>query len=417
MKKLPSLLCSVLALLFVLASLFPTASAAQITAEEHLQKYNLDDMDDPVNTGTGNGYSGSNPLTERDPHYGWILGSFFVTGHTRTVSDENGNPIFLKTLGDTVTLWFHLEQDINALDGDETLTIAADNDGYDQYFKTEKTDFGRGTLIIRHKDYQNKWSEPVLYTDYLAAHAAGADTQVALFEEGDYEVALDYEIKDSPVDILGVSILPFYHDYRIFFRFSVRNGNCMVYPFDVVTGSELTDTSITENGFYLDLAKSRYLDIDIKKEVLTEGADGLVEDVRFNRPAKDGDQYTEEGIYTITVSNRYTGQETTKVIYVGTNNVLKAHVTTGLPISEINAQLASGAEVAEDGTIIPPPEESELSAPEEDQQAADTDPAPEEHAAERLSSAWPFAVIVLLCILLIISLFRRGGGGRYRRRF
>ena len=151
--------------------------------------------------------------------------------------------------------------------------------------------------------------------------------------------------------------------------------------------------------------------------MLTEGADGLVEDVRFNRPAKDGDQYTEEGIYTITVSNRYTGQETTKVIYVGTNNVLKAHVTTGLPISEINAQLASGAEVAEDGTIIPPPEESELSAPEEDQQAADTDPAPEEHAAERLSSAWPFAVIVLLCILLIISLFRRGGGGRYRRRF
>ena len=28
---------------------------------------------------------------------------------------------------------------------------------------------------------------------------------------------------------------------------------------------------------------------------------GLTEDVRFNRPARDGDQYTDEGIYTITV--------------------------------------------------------------------------------------------------------------------
>jgi len=78
----------------------------------------------------------------------------------------------------------------------------------------------------------------------------------------------------------------------------------MIFPFDVKTGAELTNTAITENGFYLDLAKSRYLDINIKKEVLKNGADGLTEDIRFNKPAKDGYEYIDEGIYTITVSNR-----------------------------------------------------------------------------------------------------------------
>lgn len=140
--------------------------------------------------------------------------------------------------------------------------------------------------------------------------------------------------------LVGIRSRP-YHNYRIYFRFSVRNGNCMVYPFDVVTGAELTNSSITENGFYLDLAKSRYLNIDIKKEVRKEGAEGLTEDVRFNKPAKDGEQYTDEGIYTITVSNVYTNQTTTKVIYVGTDDVLKAHVTTGLSIADVEYQLSA----------------------------------------------------------------------------
>ena len=136
----------------------------------------------------------------------------------------------------------------------------------------------------------------------------------------------------------------------------------MVFPFDVTTGAELTNTAFTENGFYLDLAKSRYLDIDIQREVLMEGADGLTEDVRFNRPAQDGSEYTEEGIYTITVRNRYTNQTITKIIYVGTNEVLKSYAATGLPISEILDQLAAGATIAEDGTIIQPESTAETSA-------------------------------------------------------
>ena len=354
MKKIASRLAALATLLLVLCSMtLPAFASGQTTdntsdGDKELQYY----LGTPVNAGWDTGYSRQKDMTQNDPHFGWTLGKFFVSGHTRVTEDENGDPVFLKTVGDTVTLWFHLEQDIDQLDGKENLTIAADTNGSDTYFGVEKGNFGRGTLIVRHRDYQNNWDEPVVYTNYLSANAeTGADTQVELFEEGDYEVALDYEIKDSKAEAFGVSLLPMYSDYRIFFRFSVRNGNCMVYPFDVKTKTELTNTAVTENGFYLDLAKSRYLDIDIKKEVLQEGADGLTEDVRFNRPEKDGDCYTEEGIYTITVSNRYTGQQTQKKLYVGTDNLLKAYVTTGLSIQEIRHQVEKGAEIGEDGTI------------------------------------------------------------------
>ena len=91
----------------------------------------------------------------------------------------------------------------------------------------------------------------------------------------------------------------------------------MVYPFDVMTGAELSDGAVTPNGFKLDMAKSRYLTIDVQRSIISEGANGEVEDVRFKRPAKDGEEYTEEGIYTFNVKNLYTGENTTKTIYVG----------------------------------------------------------------------------------------------------
>ena len=300
-----------------------------------------------VNTGKDNGYSEQNSFETDDPHYGWKLGSFSISGYTRVTQDENDNPVFLKNVGDKVTLSFLLEQDIDNLNGISNLLIAEDTNGYDKYFELEKTNFGRGALIIKYTDYQNLNNEPTIYTDYLSGLTTNANTTVELFEEGDYEVALNYEIKSD-----NFLFFHSYENYRIYFKFSVRNGNSMVYPFDVLTKGELTNSSLTENGFYLDLAKSRYLDIDVKKEVLVQGSDALTEDTRFNRPAKDGEQYTDEGIYTITVRNLYTGLETTKKIYVGTNNILKAHVKTGLPINEINAQLELGAQITNEGDII-----------------------------------------------------------------
>ena len=287
---------------------------------------------DAVNTGVDNGYSKSDIIQGGDKHFGWRLGRFFLSGFTRVTENHTENPIFIKTLGDSVTLWFDLEQDISALNGNTNLIIGEDQNGYDQFFGVQKTNFGKGTLIIRHTDYHNAKGEPVIYTDYLLAKGtSGADTKVVLHEEGDYEVALDYEIQDNELTHIASK----FGNYRIVFRFSIRNGNCMVYPFDVLTRAELQNTAVTENGFYLDLARSRYLDIDVKRSVIIEGPNGIVEDERFNRPAKDGDEYTQDGIYTISVKNRYTGESTVKTIFVGSDELLQQYISNGFNVDRL----------------------------------------------------------------------------------
>lgn len=295
------------------------------------------------------GYYVDKQIKVDDVHYGWDIGTFYVNGFTRdTVDSVNSNPVFLKNVGDRVTLWFRLNQNIENLNNNEKLIIATDKDGYDQLFQTPKQNFGRGTLIIRYTDYNGVKHEPVIYTDYLAANArTGADTKVELFEEGDYEVVLDYEVKEKK--LFGQK-----NDYQIKFEFSIRNGNCMVYPFDVNTGSELSDGAITTDGFSLDMARSRYLNIDVKRTVLNKGKTGYVEDVRFNRPAKDGDQYTDSGIYTFDVKNLYTGEHTTKIIYVGDDSILKALSKTGMSVKQIEAELNNGATIDSDGSLSYP---------------------------------------------------------------
>lgn len=358
------------------------------------------------------GYFGEEMIDKKDVHYGWDIGNFFVSGYTDEVEDADEDMVFLKNVGDKVTLWFKLNQNIDCLNGKDNLSITADSEGYDQYFETPKIDFGRGVLIIRYTDHNNVKAEPTIYTNYLEANATvGADTKVQLFEEGDYEVALDYEItSDELIDKVG--------HYRIFFKFSVRNGNCMVYPFDVKTGSELTNSSMTENGFRLDLAKSRYLKINLKREMLKDSADGLVEDTRFNGPAKDGAEYTEEGIYTITVSNEYTGQFTTKKIYVGTNNILRAYMTTGLSIPEINSLVAAGATIADDGTIrlaaaksveesIEPTEEESTAMPSSDAMATSEGEADiESRTGKQDEKSFPIAALIgiLVCVIVVVGI-------------
>ncbi|MCL2086965.1 MAG: hypothetical protein FWH05_05145 [Oscillospiraceae bacterium] len=363
-----------------------------------------------INTGRNNGYSGSNEIDSKDLHFGWRLGRFSVSGFTRVAEDDNGNPVFIKTLGDTVDLWFLLEQDIDALNGDNKLVIDEDSKGHDQYFGIPQTNFGRGTLITRHIDYQNFKHEPVIYTDFLAANAmVDVNTRIELFEEGDYEIALNYKVNDKK--LFGSSA-----DYRIYFQFSVRNGNCMVFPFDVETKAELTNSAFTENGFYLDLAKSRYLNIDIRRDELVEGVNGLTEDTRFNRPAKDGDMYTDDGIYTITVSNRYTDERTEKQIYVGTNNILRAHVVSGLSIEYINEQLSLGATISDNGELILPTTVSvttELSEESFLDTATETVIETEIEAinenAPTFSFLWviAFSVILLIILCIVFTLHKR----------
>lgn len=324
-------------------------------------------LGETVKCDESDGYYGIDTMDRDDPHYGWELGKFFVGGYTE-YEKQGDTVIFLKNSGDQASLWFELEQNINALNGDDDVFIKPDPSGYDKEFGTPTIDFGRGALIIRKTDHENVKGTPQIYVNYLEANAAvGSSTKVDLFEEGDYEVALDYEIKygETTIPIIGTTISSDKSFYRIAFRFSVRNANCMFYPRDCVTKSELHNDAIAPNGFYIDLAGSKYLKTNVIREVLADGAMGLSEDTRFNRATRDGEEFKEEGIYTITVTNQYTDLSTTKRIYVGENEILKAYMVTGLSISEIKEKLNNGATIDDDGNIIDPepvPESSETTS-------------------------------------------------------
>ncbi|MBR4235494.1 MAG: hypothetical protein IKR85_05460 [Clostridia bacterium] len=282
------------------------------------------------------GYSGGVKITKDDPHYGWELGKFYISGFTRVLPVDDTTLMFLKTVGDDVELHFHLTQDIDMLNSNTLLTVANDDGGYDEDFGVQPTYLGRGALIVRHYDYEHNPGKTQIYTDYLSAKASGsADTVISLNEEGDYEVALDYRVLEKTRVLGTAATSSSFYNYRIYFRFSVRNGNCMAFPFDVKTGEELRNSSVTPNGFYLDFAYSRYLDIDVSYSVIVEGENGFTEDVRFNRPAQNGTDYAREGIYTLTVSNRYTGEKTVKLIYVGSDERIAGYMRQGYTTAQL----------------------------------------------------------------------------------
>ena len=148
----------------------------------------------------------------------------------------------------------------------------------------------------------------------------------------------------------------------------------------------------------LDLAKSRYLQINVKRGVLTDSADGLVEDTRSNAPARDGEKYTEEGIYTITATNQYTNQKTTKKIYVGRNNLMKAVMTSGLSIEEINKLISEGATIDDEGTLTLA-EESEVV------DSSDRTISSSENAEKATNKAFNFKyLIAVVGALLVVAL-------------
>jgi len=360
------------------------------------------------------GYTGQIDIDKDDPHYGWELGEFFVSGFT-SKNTIDGTQYVLKNVGDVVTLGFYLNQDIDKLNDKDTLSISCDKDGYDKAFEIAPTNFGRGTLIIQYTNPDGVTGEPQIYTNYLEANLSPkANTAVRLCEEGDYKVALDYEIQNDNKMAFGKSILPKKTHYRIAFNFSVRNSNCMVYTFDNVTGSELRNGNITNNGFYIDLANSQYLDVSVKKEVLEDGADGLTEDTRFNRKARDKEVYEDDGIYTITVKNKAAELESEKKIYVGTNRILKAYMVTGLSIAELQDKVAQGATIADDGTVIEPSgneikntdiietETTEITAHDEEKDVKDVLGEAEAVPDKKFNKTIDFGIIAAVIVVVLV---------------
>lgn len=304
-----------------------------------------------------NDYVGNDRIDSKDPQYGWNLGSFCLSGYTDTGDTSD---IYLKTVGNRIRLSYNLEQDINKLNGNADLEIARDKKGSDGTFQTKAHDMGRGELIVKYTDAEGK-SRITEYSNYLEALAyPGADTQIQLFEEGDYEVHLDYAINDKK----GLDNKTY---YRTSFSFKIRNGNCMVYIFDAQTGAELGNGSVAPNGFRIDTARSSYPKLTIRKEIMNNTANGLMEDTRFNMAATDGTVYTDEGIYTVKAFNRFDEklEPAVKTIYVGTNNLLTAytkHLNDEEPygIEQLNNMIDEGWTITDNGDLLPP--ESDESA-------------------------------------------------------
>ena len=174
------------------------------------------------------------------------------------------------------------------------MKIADIKDGSDVDFSVAKHDMGHGELLIRYTAPDGN-IRVVNYSNFLEALASpGADTTVQLFEEGDYEVHLDYGILNSE------NIRDKTTYYKTSFKFKIRNGNCMVYIFDAKTNNELSDRAIAKNGFRIDTARSKYTNLKIKKEVLNETTGSL--DVRYDRDVSDGEEIKDEGVYTIPIN-------------------------------------------------------------------------------------------------------------------
>lgn len=314
------------------------------------KEFNYRDQD-YVKSTEKNNYVGSGTIGAKDPHYGWNLGTFCLSGYTDT---GDTNDIYLKTVGNKIKLSFKLEQDIKKLNGDNKLVIKSDKNGSDGIFQTAKHNMRHGELIVKYTDEKGQ-SRITEYSNYLEALASpGADTTVKLFEEGDYEVHLDYAIEDQD----GINSTTY---YRTSFSFKIRNGNCMVYVFDAKTGAELSNGDVANNGFRIDTAKSSYPKLTIKKEIMNNTASGLTEDTRFNGAATDGSVYTDEGIYTVTAYNRFDSkiEPAVKTIYVGNNSLLKAYTkhlgsSDNYTIAQLNDMVKEGYTITNDGEIIKP---------------------------------------------------------------
>lgn len=135
----------------------------------------------------------------------------------------------------------------------------------------------------------------------------------------------------------------------------------MVYIFDALTDSELSNGDVTVNGFRIDTAKSSYPKLQVKKEILNSTKNGLVEEPRFNSAASDGETFTSEGIYTIKAYNRYDDklEPAVKTIYIGSNNILTAYTkhlnsSEQYTIAQLNNLIDEGYTITGSGDIIEP---------------------------------------------------------------
>lgn len=240
-------------------------------------------------------------------------------------------------------------------------------------------DLGKGALIIRYTDYENVKHESKVYTNFLEENAIlGENRRIQFLGEGDYEVALDYEVENNKRNIFGLSVFPEYSYYRIYFKFSVRNADSNVRLYDVNDDTKLKTNDFTENGFKLNQTLSRYLDVEVKHEVYDAEKNSFTEDKNLMANAKDGGKYTDEGFYLITAKNRYTDSQTNRIVYVGKNKFLQRCAQSGMMPDEIVQYVKTELEKREEESRLA----AEAAAKRKEERAAEESAKEAETTAE-----------------------------------
>lgn len=362
--------------------------------------------DSLVNTGTNNGFSEENKVNKDDEHYGWSIGKFYISGYSRVSEGADGEPIFIMDPDQNLKLSFVLSENINNLNGKHSLSINNVTHGSDQKLNVEEQNFGRGTLIVQYTDFKGD-AENEIISDFLTqASGSPEDISIDLDREGDYKVALDYEIKKEKLKFFND-----YYDYRISFDFQVRSGDSTAYPTDISTHEDLSNNSATENGFYLDLSKSRYVDVSMSREVLDPATDTLVLDEEFEQSNQANHRYKDEGVYTITVHNPYTNETNVEKIYVGKDKYLKASVITGMSLNQIKKQIDQGYTITDDGELLAPDHQTSSSLDTLKQESANKQNNSNSALYTFFAIALPIAIFILVLIgcLWIVKARKKAG--------
>lgn len=293
-------------------------------------------------------FTNPEPMDEDDPHTGWEMGYFTVSGYD-SYTESDGTPVFLTDDSGFAVLNFTLLQDIDCLAGDSDLSVADAGQSSDEQSGISRQNFGRGTLIVQYSDGDGNVLEPEVNADFLEAAAQNETEQVLTCQEGDYTITLDYRLVDQSAYFGIFYFGPSYTDYQIRFHFSVRSGLCDVNLEDLGTGETLEDRASTSTGFFLCADTSSYLQIQYTRQRLIGSPDGWTLEEVGSGTARRQQEFTEEGIYTLTMQNVYTGETRYKTIYVGTDEASSEFTASGSTVENFRKETDNSDAFTEKG--------------------------------------------------------------------
>ena len=291
-------------------------------------------------------YYGNQTMEVKDPMYSRSIGEFLVKGYTYCNEEDSERLVFEKTGADKIAVSFNLVEDIDKLFGNEDLTISYESTANDKELQILPQAFKRGTLIVKYTDTRNKKKEPIIYTNFLeACTTTKADTRILLFEEGSYEIVLDFAILDESKTPDKTT------NYKMKFSFEVVNGNAKAFFADTTTNEILDNNAVITDAFKIDFANSKKLKANCIYYKYTLNDNQIKETIVSNNAVADGDIFEKSGKYVFTVSSDVGSKESEFVVYIANDKYTKAITQPDMDLESVNQKLKNGYKINEDGSL------------------------------------------------------------------